>query len=299
MLNEIKEAKPVTVSAEEASKSKLLDEIKEAKAVTLTEDDKSKDTVVPPGGGKMWVHQPGQVSFEIVWEEGDKIRDLKAEIERVTGVPTDKQTLRYNGMALGVDGQVLQGIKIESEVGIWVLDERDDSDLGYYSGPNEDDNLDFNGTKAVIYSITIGMVLFIAAQQLGVNDLAYWPNPPPNSGIPIWTGGSWGRDRDRSDLQNPIERANELEAKAKRDKELREKARIARIEAYEAKQRADQLAREAAAQAQIAGKAAAEAAKDGVDAAEEAARIAAEKAREAAALKPPLKSFYDYFSPRF
>ena len=63
--------------------------------------------------GKFWVNQPGQLSFEIQFNRGDRVKDLRSVIakalpsralsralEQVTGIPAEAQEIRANGELL-------------------------------------------------------------------------------------------------------------------------------------------------------------------------------------------------------
>eukprot|EP00933_Yihiella_yeosuensis_P080068 TRINITY_DN93475_c0_g1_i1.p1 TRINITY_DN93475_c0_g1~~TRINITY_DN93475_c0_g1_i1.p1 ORF type:complete len:257 (-),score=58.49 TRINITY_DN93475_c0_g1_i1:214-984(-) len=129
--------------------------------------------------GKFWVNQPGQISFEVEWSRGDKIRDLKAVIEKVAGIPVDKQELRGNGESMGVDGQQLEAIQRQL-TDVWVLDERDDSEeRGEYNPDPEPDMSPFaTPLKIGIYLFAFVFAVFWVTQMLEINPYANWPEGP-------------------------------------------------------------------------------------------------------------------------
>lgn len=142
-----------------------------ASTLKLQEAPKESKLLVPTpeGGGRLWVNQPGRVSFEVIWEEGDKIKDLKAEIQRITGIPVNKMELLKNGEPLGVDGQLLAGVVTED---VWVTDERDDSSRpGYWSGPDEDDHVGMTGFKGFVYAVFVLVAGLFVAQLNGYDVL--------------------------------------------------------------------------------------------------------------------------------
>lgn len=146
--------------------SKLLEEVK---AATPTSSGGGLFVPTPEGGGRIWINQPGRVSFEVVYEYDDKIKDLKAEVARVTGVPINKLTLLQNGEPIGAEGQLLRGTTTSD---IWVLDERDESARpGYWSGPDEDDNTEWSGSKGFIYLVSFVTLALFAAQLAGYDAL--------------------------------------------------------------------------------------------------------------------------------
>eukprot|EP00913_Durusdinium_trenchii_P024543 g23041.t1 len=87
--------------------------------------------------GKFWVNQPGQLSFEIQFNRGDRVRDLRTVIEKVTGIPPEAQELRANGEMVDKEGQFLEAMDLSD---IWVMDDRDDSpERGEWNPDPEED----------------------------------------------------------------------------------------------------------------------------------------------------------------
>ena len=46
------------------------------------------------------MNQPGQLSFEIQFNRGDRVKDLRTVIAKVTGIPAEAQEIRANGELL-------------------------------------------------------------------------------------------------------------------------------------------------------------------------------------------------------
>jgi len=155
---------------EEQKKFQLEAVAKAAKEEGLTNRE-TKENV-----GKFWVNQPGQISFEVAFDEGDKIRDLKFVIEKVTGIPPDKQILRFSGTEMRADKQQLEALVLND---VWVEDDRDDSEIrGEYNPDPEEAEEGAAGAKIGVYLLSFFIFLFWITQVFGVNPYSNWPEGP-------------------------------------------------------------------------------------------------------------------------
>merc|ERR1712190_60068 len=101
------------------------------------------------------------------FDEGDKIRDLKFVIEKVTGIPPDKQILRFSGTEMRVDKQLLEALVLND---VWVEDDRDDPEIrGEYNPDPEEAEEGASGTKIGVYLFSFIIFLFWITQVFGVN----------------------------------------------------------------------------------------------------------------------------------
>eukprot|EP00930_Biecheleria_cincta_P106239 TRINITY_DN9957_c0_g1_i1.p1 TRINITY_DN9957_c0_g1~~TRINITY_DN9957_c0_g1_i1.p1 ORF type:complete len:279 (+),score=68.84 TRINITY_DN9957_c0_g1_i1:548-1384(+) len=155
---------------EEQKKFQLDAVAKAAKEESLTSRETKQNI------GKFWVNQPGQISFEVAFDEGDKVRDLKSVIEKVTGIPPDKQILRFSGTEMRVDKQLLEACVLND---VWVEDDRDDSEIrGEYNPDPEEAEEGAGAAKIGIYLFSFVLFLFWITQVFGVNPYANWPEGP-------------------------------------------------------------------------------------------------------------------------
>ncbi|CAK9061971.1 Inositol monophosphatase 2 (IMP 2) (IMPase 2) (LeIMP2) (Inositol-1(or 4)-monophosphatase 2) [Durusdinium trenchii] len=126
---------------------------------------------------KFWVNQPGQLSFEIQFNRGDRVRDLRTVIEKVTGIPPEAQELRANGEMVDKEGQFLEAMDLSD---IWVMDDRDDSpERGEWNpDPEEDMSLVGSPLKIGTYIFSAILTIFWVTQVAGVNPYGNWPEGP-------------------------------------------------------------------------------------------------------------------------
>ncbi|CAE8619769.1 unnamed protein product, partial [Polarella glacialis] len=127
--------------------------------------------------GKFWVNQPGMIAFEVQWNEGDKVSDIRAVIEKVTDIPPDKQELKLGRYEIGPDGQLLEALDLED---VWLIDDRDEGERrGEYNPDPEDDTSTLASPGKVFFWVVIGILtLFWATQVAGVNPYANFPEGP-------------------------------------------------------------------------------------------------------------------------
>jgi len=154
-------------------------------ALARTDDsDKLKSNV----GGTFWVNRPNQRSFEVRWEEGDTLADLKAVIKEATNIPPKKQELRCNGAEIFPDELVLEDLALQvsgvaATAGgkgpdIWLFDGRSDEEReavdppeGYYSELDDPDSKPFlDAYRIFFYGVVIlPVTLYVLTQALGIN----------------------------------------------------------------------------------------------------------------------------------
>ncbi|CAJ1402602.1 unnamed protein product [Effrenium voratum] len=153
--------------------------LRKKKEQTLEAIQKAAEQDAPVGEdlGKFWVNQPGQLSFEVQFNRGDQVKDLRKVIEKVTGIPPEAQELRGNGELMYKDGQMLEAVDLSD---IWVMDDRDDSpERGEWNpDPEEDMDLLANPFKIGVYIFAIVLSIFWVTQVAGVNPYGKWPEGP-------------------------------------------------------------------------------------------------------------------------
>ncbi|CAE7449756.1 unnamed protein product [Symbiodinium pilosum] len=151
----------------------------EKKAATLEAIEEAAQQDAPSGEdlGNFWVNQPGQLSFEVQFNRGDKVKDLRTVIEKVTGIPPDAQEIRSGGDLLWKDGQFLEALDLSD---IWVMDDRDDSPERGEWNPDPEEDMDplSNPLKISIYAFSAFIGLFWVTQVAGINPYANWPEGP-------------------------------------------------------------------------------------------------------------------------
>mmetsp|Transcript_123695 Transcript_123695/g.174342 ORF Transcript_123695/g.174342 Transcript_123695/m.174342 type:complete len:255 (+) Transcript_123695:79-843(+) len=151
----------------------------EKKAATLEAIEAAAQQDAPMGEdlGNFWVNQPGQLSFEVQFNRGDKVKDLRTVIEKVTGIPPDAQEIRAGGDLLWKDGVFLEGLDLSD---IWVMDDRDDSPERGEWNPDPEEDMDplSNPLKIAIYLFSGIIGIFWVTQVLGVNPYGNWPEGP-------------------------------------------------------------------------------------------------------------------------
>ncbi|CAE7680253.1 unnamed protein product [Symbiodinium sp. CCMP2592] len=151
----------------------------EKKAATLEAIEAAAQQDAPMGEdlGNFWVNQPGQLSFEVQFNRGDKVKDLRTVIEKVTGIPPDAQEIRAGGDLLWKDGVFLEGLDLTD---IWVMDDRDDSPERGEWNPDPEEDMDplSNPLKIAIYLFSGIIGIFWVTQVLGVNPYGNWPEGP-------------------------------------------------------------------------------------------------------------------------
>jgi len=127
--------------------------------------------------GKFWVNSPGQVSFEVEFESGDKLLQLKQVIEKVLGIPVDKQELRIMNRKVVQMNVLLETIDLSD---VWVIDDRDDSpERGEYNpDPEEDMSLFANPLKIGVWIASAVLLAFVVTQALELNPYANFPEGP-------------------------------------------------------------------------------------------------------------------------
>mmetsp|Transcript_46932 Transcript_46932/g.87723 ORF Transcript_46932/g.87723 Transcript_46932/m.87723 type:complete len:256 (-) Transcript_46932:212-979(-) len=149
------------------------------KAETLEAIEKAAQQDAPTGEdlGVFWVNQPGQLSFEVQFNRGDNVRDLKSVIEKVTGIPPESQELRAGGDLLWKDNQILEPLDLSD---VWVMDDRDDSPERGEWNPDPEEDMDplSSPLKIAVYIFSGIVGLFWGTQILGVNPYANWPEGP-------------------------------------------------------------------------------------------------------------------------
>jgi len=131
------------------------------------------------GGGLMWVNHAGRRSFEMEWEKGDTVADLKKEIVRVSMVPYGQQVLKSGGADLGEDFKYLENLAATrggKVPDVWLFDQRDREDIlademqgePYYSDDNDEDIPD---PTTWVGRIFLGFIpaLYVGTQILGIN----------------------------------------------------------------------------------------------------------------------------------
>ncbi|CAK9049782.1 unnamed protein product [Durusdinium trenchii] len=132
--------------------------------------------IVEEAGGKFWVNQPGQLSFEIQFNRGDRVRDLRTVIEKVTGIPPEAQELRANGEMVDKEGQFLEAMDLSD---IWVMDDRDDSpERGEWNPDPEEAGSRFHLPRIGTYIFSAILTIFWVTQVAGVNPYGNWPEGP-------------------------------------------------------------------------------------------------------------------------
>jgi len=153
--------------------------MRKKKEETLDAIQKAAEQDAPVGEdlGKFWVNQPGQLSFEIQFNRGDRVRDLRTVIEKVTGIPPEAQELRANGEMVDKEGQFLEAMDLSD---IWVMDDRDDSpERGEWNpDPEEDMSLVGSPLKIGTYIFSAILTIFWVTQVAGVNPYGNWPEGP-------------------------------------------------------------------------------------------------------------------------
>eukprot|EP00434_Breviolum_minutum_P022126 symbB.v1.2.019535.t1/scaffold1599.1/size109767/5 len=153
--------------------------MRKKKEETLEAIQKAAEQDAPLGEdlGKFWVNQPGQLSFEIQFNRGDRIRDLRSVIEKVTGIPPDAQEIRTNGELVTREAQFLEALDLSD---VWVMDDRDDSpERGEWNpDPDEDTSPFASPFKVGFYIVTAFITIFWVTQVAGVNPYANWPEGP-------------------------------------------------------------------------------------------------------------------------
>lgn len=155
--------------------------IKQAEDVGLkpSETQDARNIVVEEkGGGLIWINHVGQRSYEVEWETGDTVADLKKEIFRVSRVPYSQQVLKSGGADLGQDFKYLSELaatKNGKVPDVWLFDERDREDIiademdgePYYSDDGEDALPGFS----IVVTVVFGAVpfLYVVTQMFGLN----------------------------------------------------------------------------------------------------------------------------------
>lgn len=162
------------------AEAKLLEEteaVDKARAEAVQQAALEKDSATGENMGTFWVNQPGQIAFEVQWNRGDRIRDLKAVIFKVTGIPPEKQELRSGQRTMGMEGFSLEGLDLSD---VWLLDDRDESEKRgeYNPNPEEDMSLLANPSKAFIWVFAAFITLFWVTQMLEINPYANFPEGP-------------------------------------------------------------------------------------------------------------------------
>lgn len=156
--------------------------VKQAEAVGLkpSETQDARAIMVEErGGGLLWVNHAGRRSFEIEWEKGDTVADLKKEVVRVSQVPYGAQVLKSGGADLGEDFKYLENLAATKKgkvPDVWLFDQRDREDIlademqgePFYSDDNDDDIPD---GATWVGRILLGFVpaLYVGTQILGIN----------------------------------------------------------------------------------------------------------------------------------
>lgn len=156
----------------------------ETASASTDDTDKLNSTV----GGTFWINRPQQRSFEVRWEEGDTLGDLKSVIRQATDIPPKKQELRINGAEIYPDELVLEDLALEVSgvtaiaggkgPDIWLFDGRSDEEreavdppAGYYSELDDPDSQPFLDTFRVVFYgfFILPVTLYVVTQALGVN----------------------------------------------------------------------------------------------------------------------------------
>lgn len=153
--------------------------LRKKKEETLEAIQKASEQDAPVGEdlGKFWVNQPGQLSFEIQFNRGDRVKDLRTVISKVTGIPPEAQEIRANGELVNKEGQFLEALDLSD---IWVMDDRDDSpERGEWNPDPEEDMSPWSSPfKIGVYIFTAVLTIFWVTQIAGVNPYANWPEGP-------------------------------------------------------------------------------------------------------------------------
>lgn len=166
----------VATTPEEAAEQEELERVKQEQISKVRELAKDAG----PSGeqiGKFWVNQPGQLSFEVAFNRGDRIRDLRTVIEQVTGIPPEAQEIRAGTTLMWRDETFLEGIPVDD---VWLLDDRDFSEKRgeYNPDPEEDTSLLANPLKIGIWIFAAIVTIFWVTQVAGVNPYGDWPKGP-------------------------------------------------------------------------------------------------------------------------
>jgi len=152
----------------------------------------SVDEVI--GGGTLWVNRPGQRSFEVRWQSGDTVGDLKAVVQEATNIPPSNQELRSNGVELFPDGQSLEEWALSAggvaataggkAPDIWLFDGRSEDERAAVDPPagsyEEDEGLDV--FRLLFYLLVVlPLTVYVGTQALGINPFEQQvplPEPP-------------------------------------------------------------------------------------------------------------------------
>jgi len=156
--------------------------VKQAEAAGLkaSETQDARAIIVQEkGGGLLWVNHAGRRSFEIEWEKGDTVADLKKEIVRVSKVPFGMQVLKSGGADLGEDFRYLEQLPATKNgkiPDVWLFDQRDREDIladEMQGEPFYSDDSDEELPDAATWAgrIILGFIpaLYVFTQILGIN----------------------------------------------------------------------------------------------------------------------------------
>jgi len=194
--------------------------VKQADAVGLKmseSQDARRMIVQERGGGLLWINHVGRRSFEVEWEKGDTVSDLKKVIFKVAKVPYGMQVLKAGGADLGDDYKALEklsAIRGGKSIDIWLYDNRDKEDIIADEMEGEpfytDDNVEEEEVAAgSLLSVFLGVVplLYVGTQILGIN-----PFEPEQAGKLIDLGELLGFTEagQGMDVAVPDKRADEV-----------------------------------------------------------------------------------------
>lgn len=148
------------------ARASVLDELKSGQAQTGPSGAPEASSGLPGPRGvprRFWVNQAGQISFEVEWDEGDKVKDLKEVVAKVSRIPRDVQELRCRGNPIGPDGQLLEGLDLSD---VWVLDTRDEGERPgvFFNDAEEDYAIKWTKAKGFIFG-GVALVLTVVLLQ--------------------------------------------------------------------------------------------------------------------------------------